>query len=309
MLDLSFGLPITIRDAALKMVAPGPQSEINREYFAQNNEREIEEGRGLEGYEKTDEKARDLLRRLASSEPYYKKQRRLEAEQQESGQKLLEGGEGHEPGPIRTTDSRAKSSYGSAYGPISMRGGSSAHRGGRGGRGGGRGGKGFPSGAALPPKPEDIAPPRDKNITSLFVTGVEDDLPEHALREYFITFGPLRSLVCSHRSHCAFVNYMGRDAAEKAAAACQGRAVIKGVPLRVQWGKPKPLDSMDRDQRMENARSGRTTGEGRKAAVVPPGRGAISGSSIQLNTDLENLVAVPPPPGQDDVEYDAMTRE
>src|SRR2546429_9810695 len=63
MLDLSFGLPIVVRDAALKMVAPGPQSSINREYYAQEHEKEIQEGRGaVEEYEKTDEKARELLR-------------------------------------------------------------------------------------------------------------------------------------------------------------------------------------------------------------------------------------------------------
>ncbi|EME88769.1 uncharacterized protein MYCFIDRAFT_35511 [Pseudocercospora fijiensis CIRAD86] len=310
MLDLSFGLPITIRDAALKMVAPGPQSEINREYFAQNNEREIEEGRGLEGYEKTDEKARELLRRLAQSEPYYKKQRRLELEEAEgsgSGQKLLEGGDGaHTPGPIRTTDSRGKSSYGSSYGP--PRGGSSASRG---GRGGARGGKGFPSSATLPPKPEDIRPPADKNITSLFVTGVEDDLPEHAIREHFTQFGALRSLVCSHRSHCAFVNYMERAGAEKAAESCQGRALVKGVPLRVQWGKPKPLDNMDREQRMENARAGRATQAATKAVGGPAQRRQIEGgaASASANDDLDSLAAVAPPPGQGDVEYAAMAGE
>src|SRR5436190_7298235 len=80
MLDLSFGLPIVVRDAALKMVAPGPQSSINREYYAQEHENEVQEGRGaVEECEKTDEKARELLRRLANSEPYYKRQRRLEA--------------------------------------------------------------------------------------------------------------------------------------------------------------------------------------------------------------------------------------
>lgn len=299
MLDLSFGLPITIRDAALKMVAPGPQSEVNREYFAQNNEREIEEGRGLEGYEKTDEKARDLLRRLASSEPYYKKQRRLEAEEAEGGQKLLEGGEssagGHAPGPIRTSDVK-KSAYGSRTGaPVA-----------RGGKPGARPSKAFPSSAALPPKPEDIMPPADKNITSLFITGVEDDLPEHDLRSHFAQYGTLRSVVCSHRSHCAFMNYMERSGAEAAAAACQGRAVIKGVPLRVQWGKPKPLDNMDREKRMENAKAGRASEQAAKSG--PGGRRAIAGSGAAPAEDLDSLVAAPPP-GQGDVEYAAQAGE
>ena len=39
-------LPIVVRDAALKMIAPGPNSEVNREYYAQEHEKEIEEGRG-----------------------------------------------------------------------------------------------------------------------------------------------------------------------------------------------------------------------------------------------------------------------
>lgn len=319
MLDLSFGLPITIRDAALKMVAPGPQSDVNREFYAQNNEKEIEEGRGLEGYAQTDEKARDLLRRLAASEPYYKKQRRLEQEQQEGegGQKLLEGGEGSSSGasrigPIRTADVK-KSAYSSAY--ASPKGSAPPARGGK--AAGARSGRPFPSAAALPPKPEDIAPPADQNITSLFVTGVEDDMPEHEIRSYFAQYGALRSLVCSHRSHCAFVNYMERASAEKAAAACKGRALVKGVPLRVQWGRPKPLDSMDRDTRMENARAGRSTqGNGKavvggsqaRRAIAAAGAAGSSGAA-PAEDDLDSLVAVAPPPGQDDKQYAAQSGE
>jgi pre-mRNA-splicing factor RBM22/SLT11 len=313
MLDLSFGLPITIRDAALKMIAPGPTSDVNREYYAQNHEKEIEEGRGLEAYEKTDEKARDLLRRLAASEPYYKKQRRLE--QEGEGQKMLEGGEsstgassGSSFGPIRTADVK-KSAYGSAY--ASPKGAAPA---GRGGKAGARSGRPFPSAAALPPKPADILPPADTNITSLFVTGVEDDMPEHEIRTHFAQFGALRSLVCSHRSHCAFVNYMERTSAEKAAAACQGRALVKGVPLRVQWGRPKPLDSMDRDTRMENARSGRATHGTAKSAGGQQAQKAIAGGSanaaaIAASDDLDSLVAVAAPPGQDDKQYAAQNGE
>ncbi|KAF2236106.1 hypothetical protein EV356DRAFT_513351 [Viridothelium virens] len=303
MLDLQFGLPIVVRDAALKMVAPGPTGTVNREYYAQEHEREIEEGRGeLEGvYEGAEGKARDLLKRLAESEPYYKKQRRLEAEgRAEEGQeggaapKALpapttgeEGGEElHRPGPVRTRDSRP----------------------GRGGRGGARGGRAFPSAAQLPPGPQDIAPPADKNITSLFVTGVEDDMPEHEIRTHFSKFGKLRSVVCSHRSHCAFINYMTRKDAEVAAEACQGKAVVAAVPLRVQWGKPKVLDTMDRDQRMAQARAGRDTARAVAGSSGAGTSGPVSAQSGRAarEAEIESMSAVAPPPGADDVQYASL---
>lgn len=302
MLDLSFGLPIVVRDAALKMVAPGPESSINREYYAQENEREIEEGRGgVEEYEKTDEKARDLLRRLANSEPYYKRQRRVESSDDGSGSSRIQTAdeEGQRritaaPGPIRTQDSR--------------RGGVSGGRGGtfHGGRGGARGGRAFPGTAQLPPGPQDILPPRDPNITSLFVTGVEDDLPEHALRTFFTPFGVLRSVICSHRSHCAFINYSTREGAEAAAIHCQGKAVISGCPLRVQWGKPRPLDNMEKDERITLARQGRETAKAFRALNGPPTLSVNGGGETSMAENLDDLATIAPPPGQDDVHYESL---
>ncbi|KAF1920734.1 hypothetical protein BDU57DRAFT_465499 [Ampelomyces quisqualis] len=281
MLDLSFGLPIVVRDAALKMVAPGPQSDINRQYYAQEHEKEIEEGRGaMEAYQKTDEKARDLLKRLAQSEPFYKKQRRIEAESSESGQKALPapGGAGsnseggHTPGPIRTKDMRGSSS-------------------GRGGARQGRGGR--MGGPPAEPSPQDWLPPSDPNVASLFVTGVEDDLPEHDLRTHFAQYGKLRSLVCSHRAHCAYVNYVNRQDAETAAATLKGKVVIKGCPMRVTWGKPKQLDSLDQNIRMQYAKEGRqAAGASRRAAVQ-----ATIDSAPQNSFDS---MAIAPPPGADD---------
>ena len=289
MLDLSFGLPIVVRDAALKMVAPGPQSSINREYYAQNNERELEEGRGLEEYEKTDEKARELLRKLARSEPYYKRQRRLEAEEGEGSReapKAITAG----PGPIRTHDNRM------------VRGGRGDF--GRGGRSGARGGR---AATGSVPGLEDILPPRDPNITSLFITGVEDDLPEHAIRQFFATYGTLRSVVCSHRSHCAFINYATRQGAEAAAEACQGRAVIAGCPLRVQWGKPKPLDSLEQDERMMYAKQGRETAAALKATNGQGPSGALGdGEGGDGPTQTNDYVAIAPPPGQEDFQYASL---
>lgn len=295
MLDLSFGLPITIRDAALKMIAPGPQSSINREYYAQEHEKEIEEGRGAtEAYEKTDEKAMELLKRLARSEPYAKR-RRVEEDEESGAMRALPAPEGLQhgntpggtPGPVRTRDTRGRGGM-------------------RGGRGGGRGGRVFPSTAQLPPSEVDWLPPNDRNIKSLFVVGVEDDLPEYMIREFFAAFGTLQSVVCSHRAHCAYINYVSRQDAEKAAESCHGRAIVAGCPLRVTWGRPKQLDTLDINERMSNARQGRDT--------IAPHRarghaGAITGvdgqSSGTVVDELENLTALAPP-GEDDVNYASL---
>ncbi|KAI9375589.1 Pre-mRNA-splicing factor slt11 [Aspergillus egyptiacus] len=297
MLDLSFGLPIVVRDAALKMVAPGPQSSINREYYAQGHEKEIEEGRGaVEEYEKTDEKARELLRRLANSEPYYRKPRQIEGPNEEGETETTTGGPvvrsryGNAPGPVRTSESRRGT-------PLPGRG--------RGAIRGGRGGRPFPGTAQLPPSPEDILPPADPNITSLFVTGVEDDLPEHALRAFFTQFGQLRSLVCSHRAHCAFVNYVSRESAEQAAQKCQGKAVIQGCPLRVKWGKPKPLDNMDREERLRYAREGRQAiGDVRTSG---PETKAITAAGGMPKEDKTRDMVVAPPPGSGEVQYSSLS--
>ncbi|KAI1452328.1 hypothetical protein F4805DRAFT_40288 [Annulohypoxylon moriforme] len=303
MLDLQFGLPIQLRDAALKMVAPGPQSEVNREYFAQNNEKALEDGRGTEEYEKTDEKARELLRKLANSKPYFRKGRAIEdgsaTESKPSGSSaggdpVVGAGIGG-PGPIRTRDSRAAAAAGARPGARQ-----------------GRGGRPFPSASQLPPGPKDWMPPSDKSIMSLFVTGVEDDLPEYKLRDFFKEHGKIKSLICSHMSHCAFINYETREAAEKAAVACQGRAVIAGCPLRVRWSLPKAIGTMNKEERATMARDGRSAfpdqrrgHNGPKAIEGAPGQGGAGQAGVpQQDLDSTSLLAAPP--GAEDVNYASL---
>ena len=287
MLDLSFGLPIVVRDAALKMVAPGPQSAVNREYYAQNHEKDIEEGVGTEGYEKTDEKGRELLRRLAKSQPYFKKQRRIgpgEGDANSNSNSSSSDSPAKGPGPIRTRESRGQGVVGR----------------------GGRGGRAFPSAAQLPPSAQDILPPQDPTITSLFITGVEDDLPEHKIRDHFTQFGKLRSLVCSHMSHCAFINYAERESAEAAAKAFQGKTIIAGCLLRVQWGKPRPIGTMDKDERMAMARKGRTAHLNAGTSQTVEGGAQQAYIEAPPADDLANMSAVAAPPGADDVNYASL---
>lgn len=280
MLDLSFGLPLVVRDAALKMVAPGPTSDVNREYFAQNNERAIEEGRaGVEEYEKTDEKARELLRRLATSKPYFRKGPTVDesgAATSSHGNAAVGAGHGG-PGPIRTRDSRAA------------------------GAGGGRGNKSKQANSMVhtPITARDWTPPDDKNIMSLFLTGVEDDLPEYKIRDFFKGYGKIKSLVCSHMSHCAFVNYETREGAEKAALACQGKAIISGCPLRVRWKMPAAVGNMNREQRSHMLM------DARRAVVGPRGKGpqriaAAGASESESQSDVTERPTIAAPPGAED---------
>ncbi|KAL2258666.1 hypothetical protein VTK26DRAFT_7955 [Humicola hyalothermophila] len=301
-MDLQFGLPIVIRDKALELIAPGPQSEINREYFAQNNERAIEEGRaGVEEYEKTDEKARELLRRLAQSKPYFRKGKEVDQEgnpvsgggSSAGGNAAVGAGLGG-AGPIRTRDSRAAAAAGARPG--------GARRG--------------PLGAnAPPPGPKDWMPPADRNIMSLFVTGIEDDLPEYKIRDFFKVFGKIKSLVVSHMTHCAFVNYETREGAEKAAAELKGRAVIAGCPLRIRWSVPKAIGTMNKEERAEMLRDGRSAfaGANRKGpqmaiegtAGAQGGQGG--GSAASQDDDALSNLAVAAPPGAADVQYASLS--
>ena len=291
MLDLNFGLPIAIRDQALKMIAPGPQSSINREYYAQNNEKAIEEGRGgLEAYDKTDEKAMDLLKKLANSEPYAKK-RRIEEDIEGKNMHALPAPESLRQGTATSRsdlgdEKRQKLSTGTAH------------------AGQGQGqvrGRIFPSTQQLPPGEQDWLPPRDSSIKSLFCIGVEDDLPEYNVREFFEKYGKLSSVICSHRAHCAFINYQTREDAETAADACRGKAIIRGCPLRITWGRPKQLDTTEREQRMANARAGRAVAQPRKRAL--PGAshsiGLITESSAEGQEHLDDLAAMAPPGGDE----------
>jgi pre-mRNA-splicing factor RBM22/SLT11 len=268
MLDLAFGLSIPVRDAALKMIAPGPTSDVNKQFYAQEHERELEEGRGevAEAYAKTNEKARDLLRKLARSEPY----RRREADSIPGGVENASG-----PGPIRTKDSKAGPSKAVARGPRIQ---------------------------GNQPKMEDILPPRDPNIASLFVTGVEEDLPQHAIETFFTQWGSLRSVVISHRAHCGYINFQTRLGAEAAAEACQGKAIIAGCPVRVRWGKPKKLDGMDDDERLNNLE------EGRRVHQLPKGARRVvikQAAEADQEEDLDSLVAAAPP-GAGDVTYASL---
>ncbi|KAG4306503.1 hypothetical protein PORY_000491 [Pneumocystis oryctolagi] len=250
LLDLQFGLPIQVRDAALKLVNQGPQSDINREYYAQNNEGKWKGGNTPCEFGKVDSAARELLKKLARSEPYYKKQ----------DLHIVENAE-------------LAASSGNASARLSVA---------------------NPSERLSVAANNPMAPPQDKKIA-------KDDLPEHAIRVYFEPYGTIKSLVCSHRSRCAFVNFTTRAAAEAAARACgNGDIVIRECPLKVQWGRPRPLGGYNQEQ--QNAKMARFIMSQPRFIVPGSSKERSALSSVQ---DPENTV-LELPPGQDNTIYQSM---
>lgn len=76
LLDLQFGLPTQVRDTALGLKNAAPTSAINREYYAQNIEGKLEDGAsGAINFGKADSAGKELLKRLARSDPGYKRNR------------------------------------------------------------------------------------------------------------------------------------------------------------------------------------------------------------------------------------------
>merc|ERR1712042_314133 len=78
MLDLEYGLPIQVRDAALKVKDDLPKSDVNREYYLQNVDSQLASSDtvgpgGALG--KLPSHKSELLAKLARTTPYYKRNR------------------------------------------------------------------------------------------------------------------------------------------------------------------------------------------------------------------------------------------
>ena len=90
-----------------------------------------------------------------------------------------------------------------------------------------------------------LEPPEDKQITTLYVGGLEDatttsaegPITEQDLRNHFYQFGEIRQISMAAKQACAFVQFTRRAAAELAAEKSFNKVVIKGRKLTIRWGK------------------------------------------------------------------------
>ncbi|KAI3382240.1 hypothetical protein SNEBB_011424 [Seison nebaliae] len=224
LLDLRYGLPVEVRDAALNLSNDNePTSDVNREYYLQNVEREMGEKDSAEPVSKFNEKDNpvlknqndDMLLKLARTQPYYKRNRPHICSFFVKG----ECGRGEEcpyrhekPGdpddPL--TDQNLRDRYYGIRDPVAAK---------------------LLNAYKSMPKLEK---PSDRSVTSLYVGNI-GLLSENKLKNYFCQYGQIQSVTMQTKSSCAFVQFKKREDAEYAADATFNKLQVDGKRLTIKW--------------------------------------------------------------------------
>ncbi|CAH1997124.1 unnamed protein product [Acanthoscelides obtectus] len=216
LLDLEYGLPIQVRDAALKIKDDVPKSDVNKEYYIQNMERELAKANTDLMNNKLGE-SNDLLMRLARTAPYYKRNRPhvcsfwVKGECRRGEECPYRHEKPTDPDdPL--ADQNIKDRYYGMNDPVAD--------------------KLLKRAAAMPA----LLPPEDKTITTLYI-GNLGNLTEQDVRDHFYQYGEIRSVSLVPKQQCAFVQYTTRAAAEQAAEKTLNKLILGGRRLTIKWGR------------------------------------------------------------------------
>jgi len=214
LLDLEYGLPVQTRDYALGIQDNIAKSDVNKEYFTQNMEREIanSDGTVAVGAVGKAQAPSDLLLRLARPAPYYKRNRPhicsfwVKGECKRGEECPYRHEKPTDPDdPL--SDQNIKDRFYGTNDPVAAK---------------------LLNRIQESPEMEAIKPPEDKTITTLYVGGLGILVDEDDLRNYFYQFGEIRLIYMANKQNCAFVQFSNRADAEAAAKKSAGKLVIKG---------------------------------------------------------------------------------
>ncbi|VFQ88893.1 unnamed protein product [Cuscuta campestris] len=226
LLDLEYGLPVQVRDTALSINSNDaiPKSDVNREYFAEEHDRRARAGIDYESsYGKV--RPNDTILKLQRTTPYYKRNRAHVCSFYVRGQ-CTRGSEcpyRHEmPETGELSQQNIKDRYYGVNDPVAL--------------------KLLGKAGEMP----SLEPPDDESIRTLYVGGVDARITEQDLRDQFYAHGEIESVKMVLQRGCAFITYTAREGAERAAEELANKLVVKGLRLKLLWGRPqapKPLES------------------------------------------------------------------
>ncbi|KAG8187616.1 hypothetical protein JTE90_027027 [Oedothorax gibbosus] len=220
LLDLEYGLPVQVRDYAMNMKDEIPKSEVNREYYSQNMEREMANTDGTSpfGALAKAQTPSDLLMKLARTNPYYKRNRPhicsfwVKGECKRGEECPYRHEKPTDPDdPL--ADQNIKDRYYGANDPVAD--------------------KLLRRASAMP----KLEPPEDKTITTLYVGNLGEKLLEKDLRDHFYQYGEIRSITLLTKQQCAFIQFTTRQAAESASEKSFNKLILGGRRLTIKWGR------------------------------------------------------------------------
>ncbi|KAI3885472.1 hypothetical protein MKW92_031120 [Papaver armeniacum] len=96
--------------------------------------------------------------------------------------------------------------------------------------------------------------PDDQSIKTLYIGGLDARVTEQDLRDNFYSHGEIESVRMVLQRACAFETYTTREGAEKAAEELSNKLVIKGLRLKLLWGRSQAQRAELENQGSEAAR-------------------------------------------------------
>ncbi|KVI11053.1 zinc finger CCCH domain-containing protein 49-like [Cynara cardunculus var. scolymus] len=295
LLDLEYGLPVQVRDTALSINSNDaiPKSDVNREYFAEEHDRRARAGLD---YESSYGKARpnDTILKLQRTTPYYKRNRAHVCSFYIRGE-CTRGAEcpyRHEmPVTGELSQQNIKDRYYGVNDPVAL--------------------KLLNKAGDMP----SLEPPDDESIRTLYVGGLDARISEQDLRDNFYAHGEIESVKMVLQRACAFVTYTTREGAEKAAEELSNKLVIKGLRLKLMWGRPqvlKPEGEMVSDEARQQAvaHSGllprAVISQQQNQMVQPPGTSTSQEQPLPPPPHMHYFNIPPPPPQREKAFYPSM---
>uniref|UniRef100_A0A2P2I1J5 Pre-mRNA-splicing factor RBM22 n=1 Tax=Hirondellea gigas TaxID=1518452 RepID=A0A2P2I1J5_9CRUS len=221
LLDLEYGLPTQVRDEALAIIDEIPKSDVNKEYYIQNMERQMantSDGSTAAGVLGKARPPSEMLLRLARTTPYYKRNRPhicsfwVKGECKRGEECPYRHEKPTDPDdPL--ADQNIKDRYYGVNDPVAD--------------------KLLKRAEAMP----QLEPPEDKSITTLYVGNLGEKIAEKELRDHFYQFGEIRSVIVASKQQFAFVMFTTRTAAELASERSFNKLILQGRRLNIKWGK------------------------------------------------------------------------
>ncbi|XP_022319025.2 pre-mRNA-splicing factor RBM22-like [Crassostrea virginica] len=271
LLDLEYGLPVQVRDAALKVQDSMPKSDVNKEYYTQNMEREIanNEGTAPGGALGKAMAPSDMLLKLARTTPYYKRNRPhicsfwVKGECKRGEECPYRHEKPTDPDdPL--ADQNIKDRFYGSNDPVAD--------------------KLLQRYTDMP----KLTLPEDKTITTLYIGNLGEKVGEKELKDHFYQFGEIRMINVVAKQQCAFVQFTTRSSAEAAAEKSFNKLIVGGRRLTIKWGRSQ-------GQQLALKKEGEE--DDKDLEPVPGLPGALPAPPEEIANNFFNLSNPPPPMG------------